>query len=483
MKSPVIVWLRHDLRLADNPALYYAAQSGRVIPVFIDDTTTADHCNLGAASRCWLHHSLAHLNDQLSDQLRIFQGDPLAILLALIQHTGAQTIHWNRCYTPHAITRDSQIKQALKSTGTTVHSYNGSLLWEPWTITKADGTPYKVFTPYYRKGCISAPPPSEPLPRPTLELYSDDLTTQLAANDVQPCDLTELNLLPNHPWHHRLTDHWEITEAAAWQRLQRFTNERLENYPQGRDYPALEATSTLSPYLQWGQISPRQIWYYSQQQGSHPGLEEQLDTFLKELAWREFSYYQLYHNPNITTENLNPRFNRFPWKNQPEQCHQWQQGMTGFPIIDAGMRELWQTGYMHNRVRMLVASFLVKNQCQHWHLGATWFWDTLVDADLASNSASWQWVAGCGSDAAPYFRIFNPVLQGQKFDAEGDYIRRFIPELSALPSRYIHTPWEASAAVLAEAGVQLGTTYPKPMLDLKASRQAALDAFASLKQQ
>lgn len=478
--SPIIVWLRHDLRLADNPALYYAAQQGIVMPLFIDDTNTPEAQRAGAASRCWLHHSLAQLNNQLAGQLRLFKGDPLTILLQLIQQTGAQQVYWNRCYTPHVINRDSQIKQALKSIGTQVHSCNGSLLWEPWTIHKADGTPYKIFTPYYRKGCLSAPPPSVPLPRPTLELFSATINTE---SGVTSLPLNQLALQPPHHWADQLTAHWDISEEAAWQHLQHFISERLQDYQQGRDLPALDATSTLSPYLQWGQISPRQISYYSQQQANKPGLEDALDLFMKQLAWREFSYYQLYHNPQMINDNLNQRFNHFPWQYQPEQCHAWQQGLTGFPIIDAGMRQLWQTGYMHNRVRMLVASFLVKNQRQHWHLGAAWFWDTLVDADLASNSASWQWVAGCGADAAPYFRIFNPVLQGQKFDTQGEYIRRFVPELSALPNRYIHTPWEASDSILSAAGVQLGTHYPYPILDLKQSRQAALTAFAVLKQQ
>ena len=479
MNTPVIVWLRHDLRLADNPALYYAAQAGRVIPVFIDDSTTPDQWCLGAASRCWLQHSLADLNDQLSGQLRIFRGDPLQILLSLAKQTGAHEVHWNRCYTPHSIKRDSQIKLALKSAGIEIHSYNGSLLWEPWTISKADGKPYKIFTPFYRKGCLNAAPPSEPLPRPAIQLFSEAIISQ---GDLKQIPVAELTL-DEHSWTKKITDHWTISEEAAWQHLQHFIGERLQDYQQGRDIPSLETTSSLSPYLQWGQISPRQIWYYSQQQGSQPGLEDALDTFLKELAWREFSYYQLYHNPAMTNENLNQRFNRFPWLNQPEQCQVWQQGLTGFPMIDAGMRQLWQTGYMHNRVRMLVASFLVKNQRQHWHLGAAWFWDTLVDADLASNSASWQWVAGSGTDAAPYFRIFNPVLQGQKFDAQGDYIRRYIPELKTLPSRYIHTPWEAPEQVLKDAGVELGSTYPHPILDLKQSRQAALTAYSSLKEQ
>ncbi|MBR9865595.1 MAG: deoxyribodipyrimidine photo-lyase [Oceanospirillales bacterium] len=479
MSTPVIVWLRHDLRLRDNPALFYAAQQGPVIPVFIDDTggsdTAADEWSPGAASRCWLHHSLDSVNQQLEGCLKLFRGDPLKILSQLIEETGADAVFWNRCYTPQTVSRDSLIKRELKSAGINVHSYNGSLLWEPWEISKGDGTPYKVFTPFFRNGCLSAPTPDEPLPRPELQL----VTGKDYANQIS---LKQLQLLPDHPWYKRISEHWEISEDAAWKRLQQFTSERLQNYQKGRDFPSLEATSTLSPYLQWGQISPRQIWYYSQQQATRPGLEDALDTFLKELGWREFSYYQLYHTPGMTRENLNQRFNHFPWRNDPDRCRDWQHGRTGFPVIDAGMRELWQTGYMHNRVRMLVGSFLVKNQLQHWHHGARWFWDTLVDADLASNSASWQWVAGCGTDAAPYFRIFNPVTQGQKFDPDGTYVRHYLPELARLPSRYIHTPWEAPESVLSEAGVILGQTYPHPILDLKETRREALDAFGQLKE-
>ncbi|WP_428033756.1 cryptochrome/photolyase family protein [Amphritea sp.] len=475
MTTAIIVWLRHDLRLADNPALFYAAQQGRVIPVYIDDTSQQDSWAPGAASRCWLHHSLDNMHQQLNGQLRLFKGNPVDVLTQLVNDTGAKAIFWNRCYTPHAIARDSLIKQTLKSQGVEVFSYNGSLLWEPWQVSKGDGTAYKVFTPFYRNGCLNAAPPAEPLCRPELTLFNEPIPQQLS--------LTELDLLPHHPWKNRITDHWDISEDAAWRRLQQFTSERLREYQDARDIPSLEGTSTLSPYLQWGQISPRQIWYYSQQRGNQPGLEEALDTFLKELAWREFSYYQLYHNPAMTTENLNQRFNQFPWKHEAKHYRCWQQGRTGIPIIDAGMRELWQTGYMHNRVRMLVGSFLVKNQLQHWHHGARWFWDTLVDADLASNSTSWQWVAGCGTDSAPYFRIFNPVTQGQKFDPDGHYVRRYLPELKALPSRYIHCPWSAPDGVLNQAGVVLGSSYPLPIADLKVTRQAALQAFSSLHEQ
>ncbi|BBB26742.1 cryptochrome/photolyase family protein [Amphritea japonica] len=472
--SPVIVWFRQDLRLADNPALFFAGQKGTVIPIFIDDRANNSEWSPGAASCCWLHHSLDDLNHQLDGCLKLFQGEPLSILIQLIKETGANTVVWNRCYTPHAIRRDTNIKERLLAEGIEVASFNGSLLWEPWEIYTKSGTPYKVFTPYYRKGCLNAKPPQTPVSKPKLQIhFSEDSGQQLA--------LDQLKLLPEHSWANQITDHWSISEASAWALLHKFTEERLKSYSQNRDFPAKQATSSLSPYLRWGQISPRQVWHYSQQQCSTPGLEHPLDTFLKEIAWREFSYYQLYHSPSMTEENLNQKFNRFPWRHHKESCQTWQRGQTGFPIIDAGMRELWQTGYMHNRVRMLVASFLVKNQLQHWHNGARWFWDTLVDADLASNSASWQWVAGCGNDAAPYFRIFNPVVQGIKFDPQGEYVRRYIPELNNLPDCYIHTPWDAPESILLDAQVTLGTTYPQPILDLNTTRKRALSAYTELK--
>lgn len=472
---PVIVWFRHDLRLADNPALFYAAAQGAVIPVYIWDDVHPGEWTPGAASRCWLHHSLDSLNQALDGNLRLFRGDPAQILLQLISATGATGVYWNRCYQPWAIQRDKQIKQTLLGQGLAVQSYNGSLLWEPWTVNKPDGTHYKVFTPYFKKGCLNAVPPRQPYPVPSaLDMRTDpSLPGQTT--------LTELELLDSRPWCQRMVSHWDISEAGAASALQRFTAERLKQYAAGRDFPAQEHTSCLSPYLANGLISPHQVWHFSTQQGMQQQQEEPLIKFQQELGWREFSYYQLFHNPHITDANLNQKFNRFPWRNDADQQQRWQRGNTGFPMIDAGMRQLWETGYMHNRVRMIVASFLVKNQLQHWIHGARWFWDTLVDADLASNSASWQWVAGCGADAAPYFRIFNPVTQGEKFDPEGDYVRRYVPELASLPNRYIHKPWEAPADILQQAGITLGKEYPAPILDLRISRQAALDALASTK--
>jgi deoxyribodipyrimidine photo-lyase len=406
----------------------------------------------------------------------IQKGDALKIIHELIKKTNASGVYWNRCYEPWRIARDKKIKTDLEHQNIDVQSFNGSLLWEPWTIKNQSGQPYKVFTPYYRKGCLQAPPPREPLPRPPRLTYGNNKNLSLSLND--------LNLLPvkERKWDETLVKHWNISEDGAQKRLSDFLNDGLQNYKKGRDHPADENTSRLSPYLHFGQLSPNQAWYAAQECGTAEGWESDRDHFLSELGWREFSYSLLYHFPKMTWENLQPRFNDFPWKTKKtSDLEKWNKGHTGYPIVDAGMRQLWETGYMHNRVRMIVGSFLVKNMLTHWHLGEEWFWDCLVDADLASNAASWQWIAGCGADAAPYFRIFNPITQSQKFDEKGEYIRRFVPELQDMPDKDIHAPWEASDAVLKQAGVELGKTYPKPMMDHGSARNRALDAFKSTK--
>ena len=473
----IIVWLRDDLRMTDNPALLYAAQQGIVIPVYIDDSSQIDHCKAGAASNYWLHHSLDQLNRSMTDGLGLFKGDPLTVLQHIAEITGARLICWNRRYTPDAIHRDSAIEAQLLSHNIEVKTFNGSLLWEPWTIAKADGSPYKVFTAFYNNGCLKASEPALPMPAPaSIQLYRGPRPDQQRT-------LQQLRLLPEHHWPDKISEHWDISEKAAQAQLSRFISERLQDYETGRDFPSQQLTSGLSPYLKHGQISPNQVWHSVRQEAClhHPQRNQQ--KFLQQLGWREFAYYQLYHQPQMPDQNLKRIYDHFPWQHDAGQIRLWQQGKTGFPIIDAGMRELWQTGSMHNRVRMLSASFLVKNQLQHWLHGARWFYDTLVDADLAINSASWQWVAGAGADAAPYFRIFNPVLQGQKFDPGGDYIRHYIPELSLLPDHYIHRPWEASDNILQAANIRLGTTYPNPILDLKTSRSRALEALQQMKQQ
>lgn len=469
--SVAIMWFRQDLRLADNPALSRAAQSGRLLPIYIlDDETAADQA-MGGASRWWLHHALVKLNRDLDGALRLYRGRAEDLLPQLVDIHGANLVCWNRCYEPWRIARDRSIKSALTEAGVEVESDNGTLLWEPWEVLKKDGTPYRVFTPFYRRGCLSAAQPRKPLPAP----YS---VTPADGRDTMAVALDELNLLPRIRWDRSLEPHWTIGEDGALQQLEAFLDDGLANYKEGRNFPSRRNVSRLSPHLHWGGISPHQVW----QAASAAEPSTDLDHFRSELGWREFSYSLLYHFPDLPTANLQSSFDRFPWRSEPDRLKAWQRGQTGIPIVDAGMRELWQTGYMHNRVRMIVGSFLVKNLLQHWHDGARWFWDCLVDADLASNSASWQWIAGCGADAAPFFRIFNPVLQGKKFDPEGRYTRRFVPELADVPNSHLFSPWDAPADILRSAGVHLGQTYPEPIVDLKQSREDALSAYRQINQ-
>ena len=409
------------------------------------------------------------LDQSLHGKLNIFSGNPLQILSRLVEENQAAGVYWNRCYDARSIERDGLIKSTLKDAGLQVKSFNGSLLWEPWQVLKNDDTHYKVFTPYYRRGCLQQPAPRRPLPAPEkMQLIKLDNSLAIDA----------LSLLPEINWHRKMEGHWDISEAGARDRLDKFIFNGIQDYRDGRNFPDRENVSRLSPYLHFGQLSVNTAWHTALDAAPMIGNEKSLDTFLSELGWREFSYYLLYHYPQLPTENLQPRFDRFPWEKDGEtELRAWQTGQTGYPLVDAGMRELWQTGYMHNRVRMVVGSFLVKNLLIHWHSGEQWFWDCLVDADLASNSASWQWVAGCGADAAPFFRIFNPITQSEKFDKQGDYIRRYVPELSGMPAKYIHAPWLAPEEVLEKAGVEIGGNYPAPIVDVKASRERALDAF------
>ncbi|MGB1077589.1 MAG: cryptochrome/photolyase family protein, partial [Bdellovibrionales bacterium] len=355
-----------------------------------------------------------------------------------------------------------------------VNTFNASLLWEPWEVLKKDKTPYKVFTPYYRKGCLNAKPPQTPLKAPSTD------TLKKPSKDTGK--ISDLNLLPKIQWHKDIEDTWEISEQGAKERLETFLDQEIHGYKEGRNFPSKANVSRLSPYLQSGEISPRTIWHAIQERLAVNDIpEKDADNFMSELGWREFSYNILYHFPKLLEQPLQERFKTFPWQENTQHLKAWQTGNTGYPIVDAGMRELWKTGYMHNRVRMIVGSFLVKHLLLHWHHGEKWFWDCLVDADLANNSASWQWIAGCGADAAPYFRIFNPITQGEKFDPDGEYIRKYVPELSALPDKYLNKPWEAPPLVLEGANIKLGMTYPKPIIDHSFARQRALDAFQSTK--
>jgi len=471
MPAPVILWFRRDLRLSDNPALSAAAAAGDpVIPLFILDEESDGVRPLGGASRWWLHHSLMSLMEGL-DRL----GSD-TVLQSLIDESGAKGVFWNRLYDAASIERDTQIKKDLQDGGLTAESFNGSLLREPWTIETKAGDPYSVFTPFWKAILASGDPgPNEETP------------DALSAPDdpVASDDLDDWGLLPTGPdWTGGLREMWEPGEDSARDRLRAFHESALSDYADGRDIPGKHGTSMMSPHLYFGEISPRQVWhatrFWADAEGSS-AASSAAQSYLREIGWREFNHHLLFHFPTLPTDNVNQRFDDFPWVDNTEALEAWQKGRTGYPIVDAGMRELWETGWMHNRVRMVVASFLVKHLRIHWQQGEEWFWDTLVDADPANNAGNWQWVAGCGFDAAPYFRIFNPILQGEKFDKNGRYVRRWVAEVADLPDKYLHEPWEAPADVLEDAGIRLGETYPFPIVDHKTARQAALDAYDTVK--
>ena len=474
-KGTAIHWFRQDLRLSDNPALDSAAQYETLIPIYILDEVNSGEFKMGAASKWWLHQSLTNLNESLDGKLLVYQGNPLEILNKLIEEQEVSYVTWNRCYEPWRIDRDKEIKRNFEDRNIAVESFSASLLWEPWTISKDDGTPYRVFTPFYKKGCLNSEEPRLPAGKVDLSnLYLEDLSSG---------SITDLNLLPTIKWYKSFEEEWNPGEIGAEQNLNSFLDSGLLNYKEGRNFPSQEFVSRLSPHLHFGEISPNEVWYKAKTKEGISGIEKSLAHFHSELGWREFSYYLLYHFPDLPNKNFQEKFDIFPWQENEEFLALWQKGNTGYPIVDAGMRELWQTGYMHNRLRMIVGSFLVKNLLIDWRFGERWFWDCLVDADLASNSASWQWVAGSGADAAPYFRIFNPITQGLKFDPEGEYTKKYVPELRNLPNKYLFSPWEAPENILADAGIELGKNYPKPMVDLKLSRETALEAFATTKKE
>ena len=454
--KPVIVWFRQDLRLADNPALRAAAATGApLICLFVLDDKTPGDWKWGGASRWWLHHSLAALDQSLAGKLVLRRGDGAKIITSLVKDTGADTVLWNRCYEPFAVDRDKALKAGLTDLGVTVQSFNGALLHEPWALkTKTGEKPFRVFTPFWK--IMRALEVDKPFPAPG----------KFRHHKVESEKLKDWKLLPAHPDWAKGFD-WTPGETAAHDALYDFLDD-VGDYGTARDLPDRDGTSRLSPHLHWGEISPRQIWHAVRARSHGHGSE----TFLKELGWREFCAQLLFHNPQLPTQPLDARFAKFQWRKSQKDFDAWTCGQTGIPIVDAGMRQLWQTGWMHNRVRMIVASLLIKHLGIHWREGERWFWDTLVDADLASNSANWQWVAGCGADAAPFFRIFNPVLQGKKFDPRGAYVRRFVPELNDLPDRFVHNPWEAP---------QPPANYPQPIVDLAAGRMRALQAFRALK--
>lgn len=475
-EPPVIVWFRVDLRLEDNPALSAATQTGAaILPVFIWAPQEEDPWPPGAASRWWLHQSLKALAQDLrarGSRIILRQGSTLQNLKELAQETGARALFWNRRYEPAVIARDALVKNKLSESGIEVQSFNSALLYEPWTILqKQTGKPFQVFTAFW-KTCLQQPEPP-PVAAAPKHLPSPSRWPASAA-------LEDFKLEPRIDWASGIRATWTPGEAGANLQLKRFARKASQEYSSERNLPSQTGTSRLSPHLHFGEISPRKIWHTLNSQRDSASAES-VESYLREIGWREFAYHLLFHFPRTTNEPLRREFAAFPWEKNPAALKRWQKGRTGYPLVDAGMRELWTTGWMHNRVRLVVASFLTKHLRIDWEEGAYWFWDTLVDADLANNTLGWQWTAGCGADAAPYFRIFNPVLQSEKFDPEGSYIRRWIPELQRLPSPWVHKPWLAPELVLVEAGVKLGDSYPCPIVDHAEARRQALTAFGQLR--
>lgn len=470
MSKTALVWFRNDLRLADNPALSAAANHGdRVVGLFIEEIDATLRPR-GGASRWWLHQSLERLAADLGElgiPLHTLRGPAEEKLLAFAKEHEADAVFWNRRYAPAECEIDSAIKLALREKGVTAESFAASVLAEPWTIATGAGQPYSVYTPFWnslRQQHIERPLPTpKPIGKP-----------------VTPPSPVDGDYRTPH-WARKLAPHWQIGESAAAEKLKAFLSDDVIDYPEGRDFPARDVTSRLSPHLAFGEVSPRQVWHAAEVHAHRSSRSvEAVEKFKKELAWRDFNYHQLYHRDDIASVPMQEKFSGLKWRDADGALEAWQRGQTGIPIVDAGMRELWETGYMQNRVRMLTASLLAKNLLVDWRKGEAWFWDTLCDADSANNPGNWQWVAGSGLDAAPFFRIFNPVTQSERYDAAGAYIRHWIPELKDLPDEEIHDPSAASSDVLKKAGVKLGGTYPKSIVDLKASRQRALDAFQAL---
>lgn len=469
MKKSCVYLISQDLRVSDNAALKYAVSNGySVIPLYVFSDDDESPWQLGAASKWWLHHSLKSLQKgykELGSRLIIRKGDVLKNLIDVVDEVEASAVVWHERVEPSARRLEEKILSSLQKKGIEGLSFSDNLLFKPGTILNGKNEPYQVFTPFY-KAILQMPEPRAPIAAPK-ELPS-------VPEKIKSLKVDELNLLPEIAWDGEFSSLWQPGEAHAKERLKHFLSGAVEKYPVNRDFPAMDATSLMSPHLYFGEISPFQIW-----KATSKAVEEKGSGFLRQLVWREFAHHMLYFFPDTDRKPLREEFSDFPWKKNAHLLKLWQKGLTGYPIVDAGMRQLWRLGWMHNRLRMIVGSFLVKDLLIPWQEGAQWFWDTLVDADLANNSFGWQWVAGCGADAAPYFRIFNPIIQGEKFDPEGTYVKAFVPELKDLPAKWIHKPWLAPDDVLRAAGVTLGDNYPQPVVEHDVARKKALEYFQS----
>lgn len=474
-KTPNIVWFRRDLRLDDNPAWNAAIQSNHpIIPLYIHAPQEEGTWRRGSASNWWLHYALEDLENELSQlglKLLVIEGESLASLEYIISQTAARSVLWNRCYEPSLIKRDTHIKQSLAQANVHAESFNGSLLLDPLVIKNKSGNPFQVFTPFW-KHCREIE-----VPRPKTLISPQSDFSSACQSSISPTSLVNLQLLPSIPWDTGIAESWNPTREGGLKLLNLAKN-KTSLYEKKRDLPAEDGTSRLAPYLHFGQISPREFFHSIR---DIKNAEKADSGIIRQLYWREFSAHLLYHFPHSQDTALKPQYDLFPWQCDEELIRKWQLGQTGFPIVDAGMRQLWQTGWMHNRVRMIAGSLLVKHLLQPWQEGARWFWDTLCDADLANNSMGWQWLAGSGADASPYFRIFNPIIQGKKFDPTGDYVRKWCPELEHLPSKIIHTPWEATPLELKLADINLGIDYPEPVITHESGRKKALDAYDMFK--
>ncbi|MEM9345047.1 MAG: deoxyribodipyrimidine photo-lyase [Planctomycetota bacterium] len=480
--TTTIHWFRNDLRLADNPALADAAKRGAVLPVFIWHPKEHGGWVPGEARQWWLHQSLESLNESLEaigSRLILLRGEPLAVLKELAEQSAADGVVWNRRYEPSLIESDKQVKQGLIDAGIEVQSFNGALLFEPWQAQTKQGKPYQVYSPF-RRFIEALPEPEKPKPAPKkLEALKDWPASE---------KLDRLGLMPCIQWYDGMAEAWQPGEAGGAHNLKAFAKLAVKAYNDQRDLPAVRGTSHLSPHLHHGEVSPRQAYHAAAKRlraAIDPAEKKNITHYIHELYWREFGYHLIYHFPHTPDQPLRDKYAAFPWIDHRKgegKAHlkAWQRGMTGYPIVDAGMRQLYATGWMHNRVRMIVASFLVKHLLISWEAGAAWFWDTLVDADLASNTLGWQWAGGCGADAAPYFRIFNPITQGEKFDSKGEYVRLWCPELKDVPNKYLMKPWECPPLELQAAGVTLGVDYPKPIVDHKSARELALAALSEI---
>ncbi len=477
---PALVWFRLDLRLEDNPALLAAVKKNApVIPVFIYSPEEEKPWASGGASLFWLHQSLKSLDNDLKEigsRLILRRGKSIDILKTLIKETGAGSLFWSRRYEPSLIKRDVEIKNYFKSEGLECESFNSALLFEPWQILTRQKTPYQVYTAFWN-ACQTMPEPAVPVSVPS-KMISPAAWPKFE-------NVESLGLEPKIKWAEGIRGFWKPGETGARIQLKEFLKTGAGRYDRGRDIPSEAGTSRLSPHLHFGEISPCKVWHeikrFAGKNSLKPPERKAAEIYLKEIVWREFAHHLLYHFPHTPLEPLKKKYEKFPWRKDAKRLKAWQKGMTGYPIVDAGMREVWHTGWMHNRVRMIAASFLIKDLLIPWQEGAKWFWDTLVDADLAGNTLGWQWTAGCGADASPFFRIFNPVTQGEKFDSRGVYVRKWVPEIAGLPDPWIHKPFEAPEEILKRAGIVLGKTYPRPLVNHADARKEALNLLQQIK--